>query len=32
MPTLDDYRPIVGDSTVEELRTLGDRLQGLSAA
>jgi trehalose synthase len=30
MPTLDDYRPIVGDSTVEELRTLGDRLQGLS--
>lgn len=30
MPTLDDYRPIVGDDTIEELKILGERLCGRS--
>lgn len=30
MPTLDDYRPIVGDDTIDELQFLGERLRGRS--
>ena len=28
MPVLDDYRPIVGDSTIDELKVLGGRFAG----